>query len=790
MLMFNFIKQSLLATHKVLLLVALFLYSPIGVTANQKTAVVFDDVDITLSDTFERLQYEGEAIGYLTSKDIATTTTYPPTTTKPYRLYSSRASSEGLQLRIATQLDGLTVSGISVSGLIHELGSDELPKPSAYLVGNVYDINSVSDMDDKYPDALIPLEQVDEGELVTMSGGLRFFFDVHVPLVAEAGLYTGTITIQFAGGSAVQVPVEILVWDFQLPDVPSVTTQLFALDARSIAYWYGLDPSAPELETILVEGIDLLNQHRLGSASIPPFELDVTSKHPKKSADSGFIQFSKGNLVESHVAKFDQLANDFTINLDISFDQKSSGNIVKHQWHNRQSGYSFSYENGEITLQAWVRDVSAPNNVEPQLLSLSQAVNKTKDVHNIQIKFAGGRVELDVDGATAVSETSNRMIPAEGGWVTIGSSKSSFSLFSLNWAMPSGESTEYEFVNAFSAHSDHYVTNKNNRGSEHGSLHAEQLRRWTKQAVDFSQYANDIRTHSDWNRVARVVEKFQLIDDVLDLDKFYVSLPHDEAYLSENADRNIQYAKQIRAEFSGVDIFHTFGAMRGLGMTAKRRLDALEKFQPHVSIFSIRPSVFFEQKESFFDSQLPSNSSVSLYVHDVNIVERDDVLLLGRGFFWSLFDLGLSKVSFWNTSLWFQPEKTGRPARTIERRPDGFAVSKRNPSGIGAGMIFYPGRTGLLPSLRSIAWREGLEDYETLKLVQSVVDHADSAELGRDYVSEAKKLINGFDSRALRNKDFRKVARNWKRTLRSARQSQGLLLESWFREMNPEDTGN
>lgn len=788
MLMFNFIKPSLLATHNVLLLAALLLYSPIGVTADQKTVMVLDDVGITMSDTFERLQYEGEPIGYLASRGIATTTTYPLATAKPYRLYSSKASSEGLQLRIATQLDGLTVSGISVSRLMHELGSDELPKPSAYLVGNVYDINSVSDKADKYPDALIPLEQVDEGKLITMSGGLRFFFDVHVPSVAEAGLYTGTITIQFAGGSAVQVPVEILVWDFQLPDVPSVTTQLFALDARSIAYWYGLDPSAPELETILVEGIDLLNQHRLGSSSIPPFELDTTSKHPKKTAESRFIKFAKGNVVESHVAKFDQLANDFSINLDISFDQNSSGNLVKHQWHNRQSGYGFSFEKGEITLQVWVRDVSAPDNVEPQLLSLSQAVDKTKDVHNIQIKFAGGRVELDVDGATAVSVTDNRMIPAEGGWVTIGGNNSLFNLYALNWTMHTGDTPQYNFVNAYLAYSKRYASQDNSQGNENGNLYVGQLRRWTKQTIDFSHYANDIRTHSDWNRVDRVVKKYQLIDDMLDLDEFYVSLPHDEAYLSENADRNIQYAKQIQAEFSGVDIFHTFGAMRGLGMTAKRRLEALEKFKPYVSIFSIRPSVFFEHKESFFDSQLPSNSSVSLYVHDVNIVERDDVLLLGRGFFWSLFDLGLSKVSFWNTSLWFQPEKTGRPARTIERRPDGFAVSKRNPSGIGAGMIFYPGKTGLLPSLRSIAWREGLEDYEMLKLVQSVVDHADSAELDRDYASEAKKLIEGFESYAMRNKDFRKVARNWKRTLRSARQSQGLLLESWFREMNPEDT--
>lgn len=788
MVIFNFIKISMFAAHIALLLVVL-IYSSIGVAATQKSVEVLEGVDITLSDTFERLQYEGKDVGYLTSGDVAKATSSSLSNAKPYRLYASKASSEGLQLRITTELDGLHVSGVSVSRLMHELGSDELPKPSAYLVGNVYDIKSASDKADKYPDALIPLEQVDEGELITMSGGLRFFFDVHVPSVAEAGLYTGTITIQLAGGSAVQVPVEILVWDFQLPDVPSVTTQLFALDARSIAYWYGLDPSDPELETILVEGIDLLNQHRLGSSSIPPFELDATSRHPKKPTESGFIKFNNGNIVESHVAKFDEIANDFSINLDVSFDQKSNGNIVKHQWHNRKSGYGFSYKNGEIILQVWVRDISEANDVEPQLLTLNQAVDASKNTHNIQIKFAGGRVELNVDGVTAVSVTNNRMIPAEGGWVTIGGSKSSFNLYALNWTMPTGDSLKYDFVDAYSTYSDRYVSKNNTQGNKNGSLYAEQLRRWTKQAIDFNHYANDIRTHSDWNRVDRVVEKYQLIDDMLDQGDFYVSLPHDEAYLSENADRNIQYATKIQAEFSDVDIFHTFGAMRGRGMTTKKRLEALEKFKPYVSIFSIRPSVFFEQKKSFFDSQLPNNSSVSLYIHDVNIVERDDALLLGRGFFWSLFDLSLSKVSFWNTSLWFQPEKTGRPARTIERRPDGFAVSKRNPSGIGAGMIFYPGKTGLLPSLRSIAWREGLEDYETLKLVQSIVDRGDSAGLDRPYASEAKELLEGFDSRALRNKDFRKVPRDWKRTLRAARQSQGFLLESWFRDMSSINSG-
>jgi hypothetical protein len=57
----------------------------------------------------------------------------------------------------------------------------------------------------------------------------------------------------------------------------------------------------------------------------------------------------------------------------------------------------------------------------------------------------------------------------------------------------------------------------------------------------------------------------------------------------------------------------------------------------------------------------------------------------------------------------------------------GFWTTRRNPSGITCGCLFWPGPDGVLNSIRAENWREGIEDYEYLYLLRQWRERAGQA---------------------------------------------------------------
>ncbi len=75
-----------------------------------------------------------------------------------------------------------------------------------------------------WPDALIPFTDVYYGEqrngapFDVPAGEIRsIWVDVYVPADAAAGDYNGTVTVSAEGSPAIEVPVTLTVWDFNLP---------------------------------------------------------------------------------------------------------------------------------------------------------------------------------------------------------------------------------------------------------------------------------------------------------------------------------------------------------------------------------------------------------------------------------------------------------------------------------------------------------------------------------------------------------------------------------------------
>jgi hypothetical protein len=138
-----------------------------------------------------------------------------------------------------------------------------------------------------YPDALIPFLDPSTGKPpvrarfaaapfdIAPDSNQPLWVDVLTPRDATPGEYTGTITISAQGIRPQRVPIELTVWDFTLPQTPSMRTHFGDADVNpllsrppQIAAWGGLDEAGQRaLQTAYAE---LIAAHRICSP-IPPF---------------------------------------------------------------------------------------------------------------------------------------------------------------------------------------------------------------------------------------------------------------------------------------------------------------------------------------------------------------------------------------------------------------------------------------------------------------------------------------------------------------------------------------
>src|SRR6478672_7210073 len=138
-----------------------------------------------------------------------------------------------------------------------------------------------------YPDALIPFLDPSTGKPpvcarfaaapfdIAPDSNQPLWIDVLTPQDATPGEYTGAITISAEGIRPHRVPIKLTVWDFALPDTPSMRTHFGDADVNplvsrppQIAAWRSLDEAGQRaLQTAYAE---LMAAHRI-CPPIPPF---------------------------------------------------------------------------------------------------------------------------------------------------------------------------------------------------------------------------------------------------------------------------------------------------------------------------------------------------------------------------------------------------------------------------------------------------------------------------------------------------------------------------------------
>ena len=123
-----------------------------------------------------------------------------------------------------------------------------------------------------------------------------FWVDVHVPADARPGLYRGVYRVGPAGGRAVEVPVELTVWDFALPRVSTLVTALGSPAARMRGYYRqrakdGKEAEPADWAAVDAQCAELLSRHRV-NATPPPGSFtpvaqpDGSFKIPKEQVDA------------------------------------------------------------------------------------------------------------------------------------------------------------------------------------------------------------------------------------------------------------------------------------------------------------------------------------------------------------------------------------------------------------------------------------------------------------------------------------------------------------------------
>jgi hypothetical protein len=94
--------------------------------------------------------------------------------------------------------------------------------------------------------------------------------EIRVPKDAAPGDYQGTITVTAEGEKPVGVPVALTVWDFVLPDRPTLRTNFGGLGKRLLTGHKGFKPDTPAYRDLERRYAASMADHRL-SPPIPPY---------------------------------------------------------------------------------------------------------------------------------------------------------------------------------------------------------------------------------------------------------------------------------------------------------------------------------------------------------------------------------------------------------------------------------------------------------------------------------------------------------------------------------------
>jgi hypothetical protein len=227
------------------------------------------DVRVWLTDSMKRLDPLGAAPG-----------------APAIKLAAARNEYEAFQVAVQAAGKTVTVADVNLTDLVGDGGRKIAADRATFFREHCVYVRRPSPHSDArvglYPDALVPFLNPIDGSALTewqedrnekgakydaiprrVHPGFTevFWVDLFVPPDAAAGDYRGQVKVKIEGQSALELPVELHVWDFQLPEIPTVRSH-FGGFAR-VASAHGLKPSDPGFEEIEERYLAAMAAHRI-----------------------------------------------------------------------------------------------------------------------------------------------------------------------------------------------------------------------------------------------------------------------------------------------------------------------------------------------------------------------------------------------------------------------------------------------------------------------------------------------------------------------------------------------
>jgi hypothetical protein len=219
------------------------------------------------------------------------------------RIYAARGERESVQVCIQGGRGGMRVKEVDAQALDDDVGA-----PDVYCVGYLQVEGPSSRADHQaplWPDPLLPFAPFEVAEKQTRALWLTY----EVSRDAKPGLHKGAIKIVPEKGGVKTIPVTVEVFDFTLPEVPSLAAY-FPLDRKPIRSFYQipdriLEPWKPIYDTLGKERIsfglwtdgDLTKVSEDGSANADALKEHV--EYAVNASHMAAINVGKGNAAIS-----------------------------------------------------------------------------------------------------------------------------------------------------------------------------------------------------------------------------------------------------------------------------------------------------------------------------------------------------------------------------------------------------------------------------------------------------------------------------------------------------------
>jgi hypothetical protein len=147
------------------------------------------------------------------------------------------------------------------------------------------------DHDKMYPDALVPLELISKFS-IARGQNQSIWCDIYIPKTTPPGTYKGSVLVEENGVTTKSIPVQLVVFNFSLPDSPSAKTLAF-VDNSDIEWRYETGhggyaqwdhPGGRHVQAVMDRYFQVLHRHKIaaiGQNECPPADEPCESSIPR-----------------------------------------------------------------------------------------------------------------------------------------------------------------------------------------------------------------------------------------------------------------------------------------------------------------------------------------------------------------------------------------------------------------------------------------------------------------------------------------------------------------------------